>query len=193
MEAAMSPTSRIPRLLVTAAAIAAVTACATTPAATPEVPGHPVIDVVAAENFWGSLAAQLGGDHAHVTDIIDNPAADPHDYEPTTADARAISTARLVIINGVGYDAWATKAADTNPAAARTVLTVGDLVGAPPGDNPHRWYNPDNVRQVIDAITADYKKLDPADATFFDTQHDMVINTNVKTYFDMINQIRTRN
>jgi zinc/manganese transport system substrate-binding protein len=148
------------------------------------------ISVVAAENFWGSLAQQLGGSHVKVTSIIDNPDADPHDYEPTAADGRNIAFARLAIINGVGYDPWATKLADANPSSHRTTLTVGDLVGAKGGDNPHRWYNPDNVRQVIDQITADYKKIDPADASFFDTQHDTVINTNLKAYFDTIASIK---
>ncbi len=41
------------------------------------------LNVVAAEDFWGSIAAQVGGDRVAVTDIITNPAADPHDYEPT--------------------------------------------------------------------------------------------------------------
>jgi zinc/manganese transport system substrate-binding protein len=150
-----------------------------------------VISVVAAENFWGSLAQQLGGDHVNVTSIIDNPDADPHDYEPTAADARTIAGARMAIINGVGYDAWATKLIDANPATNRTVLTVGDLVGAKSGDNPHRWYNPNDVRTVIDRITTDLKKTDPADATFFDHQHDTVLTTNLKTYFDLITQIKT--
>ncbi len=149
------------------------------------------VNVVAAENFWGSLAEQLGGSHVKVTSIIDNPDADPHDYEPTAADGRSIAAAQLAIINGVGYDAWATKLADANPSTTRTTLTVGDLVGAKDGDNPHRWYNPDNVKAVIDQITADYKKIDPADASFFDSQHSTVINTNLKTYFDTITQIKS--
>ncbi len=45
--------------------------------------------LAAAENFWGSLAEQLGGCHVRVTSIIDKPDADPHDYEPTAADGRA--------------------------------------------------------------------------------------------------------
>src|ERR1700759_3374853 len=80
------------------------------------------VSVVAAENFWGSLAAQLGGDHVKVDDIISNPDADPHDYEPTAADGRAIANAGLVIVNGVGYDPWATKLAPANPASNRTDL-----------------------------------------------------------------------
>jgi zinc/manganese transport system substrate-binding protein len=147
--------------------------------------------VVAAENFWGSLAEQLGGSHVRVTSIINNPDADPHDYEATAADGRAIAAAQLIIINGVGYDPWATKLADANPSTARTTLTVGDLVGAKDGDNPHRWYNPDDVRKMIDQVTGDYKKIDPADASFFDAQRTTVLSTNLKTYFDTISQIRS--
>jgi zinc/manganese transport system substrate-binding protein len=174
-------------------ALLALAGCSTSPSTTTtDASGSSkVINVVAAENFWGSLAEQLGGSHVKVTNIINSPDADPHDYEPTAADGRAIAAAQLVVINGVGYDAWATKLADANPASNRTVLTVADLVGVKEGDNPHRWYNPGEVRKVIDEITADYKKADPVSAAFFDSQHDTVINTNLKAYFDVINQIKT--
>jgi zinc/manganese transport system substrate-binding protein len=148
------------------------------------------VTVVAAENFWGSLAAQLGGTRVTVTSVISNPDADPHDYEPNAADGRTFATARLLIINGVGYDGWATKLANANPSQGRTVLTVGDLVGAKDGDNPHRWYNPGDVRRVIDQVTADLKTVDPADAGYFDSQHDTVLNTNLKAYFAAIDQIK---
>jgi zinc/manganese transport system substrate-binding protein len=171
-------------------ALLALAGCSTTSKANTAA-GSTVINVVAAENFWGSLAQQLGGSHVKVTSIINSPDADPHDYEPNAADGRAIAAAQLAIVNGVGYDAWASKLADANKSSSLTVLTVGDLVGAKDGDNPHRWYNPGNVRQVIDQITADYKKADPADASFFDSQHDTVLNTNLKAYFDAINQIKT--
>ncbi|HLX19495.1 MAG TPA: zinc ABC transporter substrate-binding protein, partial [Gaiellaceae bacterium] len=62
------------------------------------------IHVVAAENFWGSIASQLGGSRVQVTSVITNPATDPHDYEPTSVDARTIAGAQMVIVNGVGYD-----------------------------------------------------------------------------------------
>ncbi len=174
-----------------ALAVLALAGCSTSSKATTGGGSATVINVVAAENFWGSLAQQLGGSHVKVTSIINNPDADPHSYEPTAADGRTIAAAQVAIINGVGYDAWATQLANTNKGANLTVLTVGDLVGAKDGDNPHRWYNPDNVKQVIDQITADYKKADPADASFFDSQHGTVLNTNLKAYFDAINQIKT--
>src|SRR6266404_2439391 len=119
------------------------------------------IHVVAAENFWGSIAAQLGGNRVQVTSVISNPATDPHDYEPTALDARTIAGAQLVIVNGIGYDPWAPKLLAASPVAGRLTLTVGGLLGLKDGDNPHQWYSAAHVRQVIAAITADYKRLDP--------------------------------
>ncbi len=150
------------------------------------------IQVVAAENFWGSIAGQLGGVHVKVTNIIDNPDADPHDYEPTAADARAIAGADLVIINGVGYDAWATKLAAANPSKARVVLTVGDLVGVKPGGNPHRWYNPADVHTVIDQLVNEFKRVDPGDAIAFDAQKAAFESTALADYTGAIAQIKAR-
>src|SRR5947209_15813697 len=106
------------------------------------------LQVVAAENFWGSIASQLGGDRVHVTSVITSPATDPHDYEPTAADARTLAGAKMVIVNGIGYDPWAPKLIAANPVGGRIVLTVGDLVGLKAGGNPHRWYSPRDVQRV---------------------------------------------
>jgi zinc/manganese transport system substrate-binding protein len=174
--------------MVAGAAAVGLAACATAPK-TAASTGK--VRVVAAENFWGSLASQLGGAHAQVTSIITNPATDPHDYEPSGPDAVNLSGAQLAIINGVGYDTWATKIVSADPGSNQTVLTVGDLVGVAPGGNPHRWYSPANVRTVIDRITADYTAIDPNDAAYFMAQHDAVVNTNLKEYFDLIDEIKT--
>jgi len=147
------------------AAAGVVSACSTG-AVSPAADDH-VLQVVAAENVWGSIARQLGGEHVAVTSIIDSPAADPHDYEPTTADARTVASADLVLVNGVGYDPWATKIAAANDTPGQTVLDVGRLLGLETGANPHRWYNPDDVRRVVAALTSGYQRLDPADGTYF--------------------------
>jgi zinc/manganese transport system substrate-binding protein len=125
------------------------------------------IQVVAAENFWGSIASQLGGDRVHVTSVITSPATDPHDYEPTAADARTLAGAKLVIVNGIGYDPWTDKLLAANPVHGRLELKVGDLVGVKAGGNPHRWYSPVDVQKVIAAIVRDYTRLDPKDAAYF--------------------------
>jgi zinc/manganese transport system substrate-binding protein len=123
--------------------------------------------VVAAENFWGSIAAQLAGDRASVSSIIVNPAVDPHSYQPTAADARAIAGASMVILNGLGYDNWAPQLLEASPAASRVVLDVGRSLGLGEGANPHRWYYPTDVRAVIARILAGYDRLDSADAAYF--------------------------
>jgi zinc/manganese transport system substrate-binding protein len=148
------------------------------------------LQVVAAENFWGSLATQLGGDQVHVTSIVHNPGADPHDYEPTAADARTMAEAQLAIVNGIGYDPWAPKLLSSNPVSGRVVLTVGDVVGIEDGGNPHRWYSPANVQQVIDAIVADYKKLDPDHAGYFDQQKAKLENQSLARYNQLIASIK---
>lgn len=117
------------------------------------------IRVVAAENMWGSIAAQLGGTRAHVTSIVDNPATDPHDYEPTTQDARDLADAQLVIENGAGYDPWVDQLLAADSSSNRIVVNVGKLVGVPAGGNPHMWYSPADVRRVIGVLTADYRSL----------------------------------
>jgi zinc/manganese transport system substrate-binding protein len=117
--------------------------------------------IVAAENMWGSIAAQLAGSDARVRSIITNPAQDPHSYEPTAADARTLAMAGLVIINGIGYDDWSRRLLDANPQPGRLVLDVGALLEVPTGGNPHRWYDPADVSTVAHAIEADLARLDP--------------------------------
>ena len=178
----------------TALAVLAAAACSTSSPKSADTPASSgkTIQVVAAEYFWGSIAAQLGGDHVKVTSIISNPDADPHDYEPTAADARTVAGAQFTIVNGIGYDAWADKLLAANPTDGRTDLKVGDLVGIQPGGNPHRWYSPANVRQVIDQITNDYKSLDPADAADFDKLKTTFVDQTLAPYNQLITDIKTK-
>ena len=176
----------------TAAVTLTVAGCATTPPASASGGDGTKITVVAAENFWGSIASQLGGDHASVTSIITNPDTDPHDYDATPADGRTMAGAQFVIVNGVGYDPWAPKLLASNANPNRTVLTVGQLVGVPDGGNPHRWYSPANVHQVIEQIAADYAKIDPADAAYFQQRKEAFENQTLSQYNQLISTIRTK-
>lgn len=141
------------------------TACSG-PAGTPPDPGAPLV-VVAAENTWGSLAAQLGGAHAVVTSIVSDPNADPHQYESNPADARLMASASYVIVNGAGYDNWANHLLAAQPNGARKILNVANLVGKREGDNPHFWYDPSDVYKVMAQITADYRALQPSQSSYF--------------------------
>jgi zinc/manganese transport system substrate-binding protein len=166
--------SRPMRKILPACALAAVlaltAACAGPSTDRATSTGGKGVQVVAAESFWGSIASQLGGSRVHVTSVITSPATDPHDYEPTAADARTMAGAQMAIVNGIGYDPWAGKLIAANPVHGRVVLDVGDLFGLEPGANPHRWYSPADVQRVIDQIARDYAKLDPKSAAYFKQQ-----------------------
>lgn len=183
-------TKRAPLAAVAGLVVLLASACATTPPGS-SGPGGDKIVVVAAENFWGSIAAQLGGTKVAETSIIGNPQTDPHSYEPTAADARTIAGARLFIQNGIGYDtSWAPGLVAANPSASRTVLTVGDVLGLADGDNPHQWYSHASVYAVIDAITADYQKIDPAEASYFARQKATFEDSTLAEYNKLETEIR---
>ena len=155
-------------------------------------PGSDHLSVVAAENFWGSIAAQIGGTKVTVHSVIVNPATDPHDYEPTPGDAIAVAKAGMVVYNGIGYDPWAPKLLAADPQSGRAVLCVGDLVGIRPGANPHRWYSPTDVGRVIDAVTADYKRALPGDASYFDRRRAALLSSGLAQYRALVSGIRAR-
>ena len=155
-------------------------------------PSGGVLRVVAAENFWGSVARQLAGSKGAVTSVIVNPNTDPHDYSPTAGDARTIAGANIAIVNGIGYDNWASQLVDANPVSGRTVLDVGDLLGLQQGDNPHQWYSPASVRKVVDAISTAYRKLDPTNAAYFAAQEQHFNRVSLKDYDRLRAEIRRR-
>ena len=150
-----------------------------------------VIQVAAAENFWGSIASQIGGEHAHVVSIITNPDTDPHSYEPTSNDAKLIAGAQMVIENGIGYDPWVPQLLSADQIHP-TVLDVGTLVGVAAGGNPHRWYNPQNTQQVERTIVSDYQALDPADAAYFARQASIFTTVSLKPYSSAIEAIKAK-
>jgi len=150
------------------------------------------LQVVAAENFWGSLAAQLGGDRVHVTSIIHSPDADPHDYEPTAADARAMAEARMAIVNGIGYDPWAQRLLDADPGHDRTTLDVGSLLGVPDGGNPHQWYSRDAVSTFVRRLAADLGRVDPAHRAAYEARAHGFETEGMAPYDRWTERIRAR-
>ncbi|MDQ6746028.1 MAG: zinc ABC transporter substrate-binding protein [Actinomycetota bacterium] len=147
---------------------------------------------MAAEDFWGSIATQLGGGKVAVRSIIVNPGTDPHAYEPTASDAIAVARSRLAIVNGIGYDAWASKLIAANSSSSRKVLDVGKLLGLREGDNPHQWYAPASVRRVIEQIVAEYERLDPQHSAYFNRQRAAFETRDLAPYYGLIRAIRAR-
>jgi zinc/manganese transport system substrate-binding protein len=131
-----------------------------------------IVQVVAAENFWGNLLAQIGGSHVHVLSIVTDPNADPHEYTANTTDARAVADAQLVVVNGAGYDTWAQGLIAASSSPGQVVLNVADLLGQKEGVNPHFWYNPAYVNATIAQMRADLTSIDPANGPYYQQQFD---------------------
>lgn len=132
----------------------------------PVTPG--IVKVVAGENMWGNVAAQIGGPHVQVSSVLSDPNADPHLYESDVATALAVAQARLVIVNGAGYDDFLTQLLGATRNSGRVVVTVQAVLGMHgPDVNPHFWYDIPRVPQVAAAIEAALARLDPPGRPLF--------------------------
>jgi len=129
------------------------------------------IQVVAAENFWGSLVSQLGGTKVNVTSIVSDPNTDPHEYESNPANAVAITNAQLVIVNGAGYDTWALDILSAENTPNQVVLNVQELINQSVTANPHFWYSPYYVNDTVAAMYKDLVKISAADTSYFTQQY----------------------
>jgi zinc/manganese transport system substrate-binding protein len=119
------------------------------------------IAVVAAENFYGDVARQIGADRVAVSSILNNPDQDPHLFETTPAIVRQIAAAQVVVYNGADYDPWMAKLLTVTPKPGRIVIVAADLVHKKTGDNPHLWYDPPTMPAVAGAIAAAFSAADP--------------------------------
>ncbi len=128
------------------------------------------IGIVAAENFYGDVARQIGGDRVVVLSILNNPDQDPHLFETTAAVVRKIADARIVIFNGANYDPWMQKLLDAAPRSGRTVISVAAIAGRKTGDNPHVWYDPPTMPAVAKALSEALGNMDPAHKATYDMQ-----------------------
>jgi zinc/manganese transport system substrate-binding protein len=119
------------------------------------------LSVVAAENFYGDVAQQIGGPHVKVASILSNPDQDPHLFEASPSVARALAEARLVVYNGIDYDPWMTKLLGAARNSRRKAIVVAALVGRKPGDNPHIWYDPKTMPALAAALADALSAADP--------------------------------
>jgi len=154
------------------------------------------IPVVAAENFWGSLVSQLGGNQTSVLSIVTDPNADPHEYEANTSDAQAIASAQYVIVNGVGYDDWALQLIAADGNANQVVLNVGNLNGVTVGGgvvsgNPHMWYNPSYVNATVAAMYSDLVTIRPSATGIFQTNY-AALNASLGSLYGRANEIKAQ-
>ena len=149
------------------------------------------IPIVAAENFYGGVAAAIGGSHVAVTSILSNPDEDPHLFEASPSVARNLAAARLVIYNGADYDPWLAKLLSANNAPERTAIVAADLTGKKTGANPHLWYDPATMPAVAAAIAAQLGTIDPVDKADFDANL-AALDASLKQVADKVAAIRAK-
>ena len=125
------------------------------------------ISVVAAENFYGDVAQQIGGPDVKVTSILTNPDQDPHLFEASPSVARSIAAAQIVVYSGIDYDPWMEKLLSASRSAHRRTLVVADLAARKVGDNPHVWYDTQTVLAYAAVLTEVLAADRPAAAAGF--------------------------
>jgi zinc/manganese transport system substrate-binding protein len=126
------------------------------------------INVVAAENMYGDIARQIGGDGVNVTSILNNPNEDPHLFSASPSVARDLAHADIVIVNGANYDAWMAPMLAANAGVSgRVVISIADLLGRKPGDNPHLWYDPNAIPGLTARLVPVLSQKDPTSAAVF--------------------------
>ncbi|HVV68097.1 MAG TPA: zinc ABC transporter substrate-binding protein [Gammaproteobacteria bacterium] len=128
------------------------------------------ITIVAAENFYGDIAQQIGGPYVTVTHILNNPNQDPHLFSSNPSTAKSIATADLVIYNGLDYDPWMANLLAPTPLKPRQVIVVADLLRKKRGDNPHIWYDPVVMLTFADNLTQKLSQMDPQHQNWYQQQ-----------------------
>ncbi|QIE22666.1 Manganese ABC transporter substrate-binding lipoprotein [Caballeronia sp. SBC1] len=159
--------SKLAAAILTCAAVLSASFCGT---ATAQTATTGVVPVVAAENFYGDVVRQLGGNHVQVTSILSNPDEDPHLFEASPKTARALQNATLVVYNGADYDPWMDKLLSASKGKGRTSIVAAQLMGKKSGDNPHLWYDPATMPTVAKAVSQYLVQADPAHKADYDAR-----------------------
>ncbi len=145
-------------------------ACATTSSA-----AGAAIKLVAAENFYGGVAQQIGGAQVEVTSVMSNPDQDPHLFETSPAVVRELTSADIIIYNGADYDPWMPKLLNVATRPGRTVIVAAQLVHKKAGDNPHLWYDPATMPAVAQSLASAFAKVFACYAHALFGGHDLAV------------------
>jgi zinc/manganese transport system substrate-binding protein len=175
-------------LIIAVAVVVAVAGCAT---GDPGVkPGQ--IAAVGAENEYANVISQIGGRYVHASAIMSDPNTDPHTFEASPSVANVVSSARLIVQNGVGYDTFMNQIESASPSSSRKVIDVQHLLRLPDSTpNPHLWYSPSTMPAVARALAADLAAIQPQHASYFRANATAFINS-LTPWYQAIKRLRSR-
>jgi zinc/manganese transport system substrate-binding protein len=143
-------------------------ACSSSSAPASTADSTATIVAVGAENEYANVIGQIGGKYVQVTAIESNPNTDPHSFEASASVAQVVSSAELVVQNGLGYDTYMNKIEAATPNAKRKVIDVQNLLGLPDSTpNPHLWYRPATMPAVAKQVARDLAAVAPSHAAYF--------------------------
>ncbi|MEI8103330.1 MAG: zinc ABC transporter substrate-binding protein [Candidatus Moraniibacteriota bacterium] len=138
------------------------------------------IQVVASLYPLSFFAQQIGGDKAHVTNIV--PAgAEPHDYEPTAQDMATMENSQLIILNGSNLEGWGDTIKQNIDPGKTTIITVSDGLATQQvtengqtGIDPHIWLAPPLAEKIVAKLVQGFEQADPANAVYYQTNADIL-------------------
>lgn len=123
------------------------------------------ISIMTTTNVYSDIAQNIVGKYGKAEAIIKKSAADPHDFEPTTNDAKRLSNADIVVENGLGYDGWMDKLASS---VDKKPIRVGeDLMGLEKGANPHIWFDLTMPTKYVNYLVKRLSQKDPKHARYY--------------------------
>ena len=149
------------------------------------------IKVVASLDSYGEMAKAVLGNQGSVTSIMDDPDMDPHEFEPTSADAKIYQKANVIISNGGGFDNWSVNfAKQNNDAQAINLAKLYDFEGEhdhneteehdhdeDSAGNEHFWYKTDVATRLSKQLVKTYSKLEPSKQAYFQKNADKYLAT----------------
>lgn len=130
------------------------------------------LKTVASFTILADIVRNVGGDKVEVRTLV-GPNGDPHTYEPTPNDARALKAADLVFVNGLGLEGWMDRLIAASGAKSRPVVAstgVAPLKMDEDGKSvidPHAWNDAKNGALYAANVAKALEAADPEDAATF--------------------------
>jgi len=134
------------------------------------------INVVASFSILADMVRNVGGDRVDVIALV-GPDGDPHVYAPTPADAKKVAAARLVVVNGLGFEGWLPRLLQAAGSKAPvTVATKGIMPRKMGGhDDPHAWQSVANAKIYVINIRDGLIAVAPDHADVFKVNADVYL------------------